>query len=78
VLALTASGGDFTVSTGACLANDLNGTFTTDTSTPAAGDAGWYLVRAGNCAGHGTYDDGTGGQAGSRDVEIGASPSACP
>ncbi len=62
--------------TTACMANDTTSTATDDSGVPAVTDGFWYLVRASNCGGNGTYDDGT--QQGSRDPQITASPFACP
>ena len=45
---------------------------------PAMGSGFWYLVRAVNCGGAGTYDSGSSGQVGSRDPGLAASPFACP
>jgi N-acetylneuraminic acid mutarotase len=73
---LRASGGDFSTSTTACLANDLDGTSVDITATA---DGSWYLVRAvSSCGGAGSYDEGVGSQQGSRDTEIAASGRACP
>jgi len=77
-LSLSSSGGDFTSSTQECLANDQAGTAYVEMDTPVTGEAFWYLVRPMNCGGSGTYDEPAGGQAGSRDAEIAASPNACP
>lgn len=69
---LRSTAGDFTMATDACLA-----TKTTATSFDVAGLSGgnaWYLVRAANCGGTGTYDEGA-TQSGSRDAEIAA---VCP
>jgi len=71
--ALLAGGGNFAPATSTCLADD--------TATPIADDAApldpgagfWYLMRAVNCGGNGTYDTGAPSQAGSRDAEIAAS-----
>jgi len=78
--ALRSSGGDYTVSTGSCLANDWTGTALNESVSPASGDAFWLLVRGiTGCTGSiGTFDSGAASQAGSRDVEIGASAGACP
>jgi hypothetical protein len=75
---LRSSGGDFAISTAACIANDAAATSATDAVTPAAGDGAWYLARGVSCGGHGTYDSGAPRQTGSRDAEIGASAAACP
>ncbi|MBZ5639892.1 MAG: S8 family serine peptidase, partial [Acidobacteriia bacterium] len=75
---LQSSGGNFTTATDSCSSNDQVGTSYTDGSVPALGDGYWYLVRAGNCAGQGTYDEGQPSQIGSRDAEIAASGHACP
>jgi hypothetical protein len=72
---LRTTAGDFTVAADACLAAK-----TAATSLELAGFAGgntWYLVRAANCGGAGTYDAGA-TQSGSRDAEIAASAAACP
>ncbi len=75
---LAAAHGDFAVSTAACLANDTTQTSVTDASNPAAGDAWWYLVRAVNCGGDGSWDDGAGnGQTAPRDPGLDAAPGGC-
>jgi hypothetical protein len=72
-------GGDFSVSTEACLANDQADTSYLDSGAPpAVGDGFWYLVRGVDCGGAGTYDESGGSQVGSRDAEIAASASSCP
>jgi N-acetylneuraminic acid mutarotase len=45
-----------------CVADDTFGTSASDTAVPAAGDAYWYLVRAENVCGNGSY--GTQGTSG--------------
>jgi probable HAF family extracellular repeat protein len=79
LLALLSTGGDFAVATEACLLNSTSLLGTTDSAPdPAAGDGYWYLVRAEGTGNQGTYDESGPGQVGSRDVEIGRSPFACP
>jgi N-acetylneuraminic acid mutarotase len=78
VSTLIATSGNFTLATDACVANDTAIPSATDTFTPAAGDAVWFLVRAGNCGGSGTYDQASPGQQGARDAEIAAAAGACP
>jgi hypothetical protein len=75
---LHASGGDFTASTTGCLANDTDATNATDDTPLDPGGGAWYLVRAVNCAGEGTFDSGALSQVGSRDGEITESPVSCP
>jgi len=75
---LGGTAGSFTSATERCLANDLASTAVDDGATPSIADGFWYLVRAVNCVGAGTYDDGGAGQTGARDAEIGAAPGACP
>lgn len=75
---LLGSGGDFTISTQACLANDQVATSYLDPATPPVGNGFWYLVRGLSCGGAGTYDSIGGSQIGSRDSEINASPNSCP
>lgn len=75
---LHSSGGNFSSSTTACLANDTTARTWSDSLTPGPGDGVWYLVRAMNCAGSGTYDSGAPSQIGSRDAEIQTSAGHCP
>jgi len=75
---LGSSGGDFAASTQACLADDAGATSLSSTDTPPLNGGSFYLVRAVNCGGHGTYDDGDSSQVGSRDAGVNASPNACP
>jgi uncharacterized membrane protein len=70
--------GSFDLATADCLENDLTGTSHEDAVTPTAGDGLWYLVRAVNCGGGGTFDSGAPSQAGSRDAGIQASSFTCP
>jgi hypothetical protein len=71
--------GSFTTSANNCLQNDRQPLTVSDAQQPAAGDSYWYVVRALNCTGDGSYNDGT--QAVSRDAGINASgqcqPAAC-
>jgi N-acetylneuraminic acid mutarotase len=78
LVALRNSGGNFTTATTGCVADDFPG-FSIDVPPDALppGSGTFYLVRAVNCGGPGTYD-GEAGQVGSRDAEIGASGLACP
>jgi hypothetical protein len=75
---LASSGGDFTASVTGCLANDVVATSADAGAAPAPGSGTWLLVRATNCGGVGTFDEGSASQQGSRDAEIAASGSACP
>jgi hypothetical protein len=71
--ALRSTGGNFMISTTACLGNDLAGTTVTDTQVLSPGSGLWHLIRAVNaCSGAGSY----GGTL--RDSGIAASPNACP
>ena len=74
---LRSSSGDFTPSTIGCAGNDVTGTSLTFPDDPGSGGH-WYLVRAVNCRGVGSYDSGASSQSGSRDAEIAASASPCP
>ena len=74
---LKTTGGNFTVATQACLGNNVSGTSIQDTSGTGLMPRSWYLIRAINCGGVGTYDEG-GSQQGLRDAEINAAPAACP
>jgi hypothetical protein len=72
------SGGAYTPATDACEGRRVTGTSLPHAHVPAAGDADWFLVRAANGCGIGTYDDGSASQVGSRDAGINASTNACP
>ena len=77
---LRAYAGDYaSLSLAACLSNDLEATsLSAGSGIPAPGGGSWFIVRAINCAGAGTYDEGGAGQSGSRDPGIQASQAACP
>jgi hypothetical protein len=75
---LRSSGGNFTTSTQACLANDQEATSVLDPSAPPLSDGFWYLLRGMSCGGAGTYIETVGSQIGSRDSEINASLNTCP
>ena len=75
---LSSSGGNFTTSLQACLANDQVGTSFNDAAQPQVGNGFWYLVRGASCGGSGTYDSVGGNQVGSRDAEIAAAAGSCP
>lgn len=70
--------GDFSKSVDLCLVNDLDDEQYIDGDNPSVEDGFWYLVRAGNCAGPGTYNSGGPRQAADRDPGIAMSPNACP
>ncbi len=78
VATLAGGAGDFSLATDRCVADDVAGPPVLDALAPLPGSATWYLVRAVNCGGNGSYDSGSAGQEGLRDAEIGASPVACP
>lgn len=75
---LRQSRGDFRVATDHCLANDLPRMWLRDVAAPRAGDGFWYLVRAVNCAGAGTYESSVSRKPGSRDAGIRDSGLGCP
>ncbi len=77
---LGSSGGDYGTATDICAADNVTDTSTLAKGTPIlpAGDGYWYLVRAVNCKGKGTYDSGGPGQLGFRGVEILSSGGDCP
>lgn len=74
---LRSSSSEFSSCTLGCLDDDRTTTSMLFTTTPAAGDGFWFLVRGQNCGGSGTYDTGEPSQVGSRDSEIAASGSDC-
>ncbi|MBZ5640110.1 MAG: hypothetical protein LAO51_15285 [Acidobacteriia bacterium] len=71
-------GSGFTPATDICLGNHITDPFISDTHVPAEGDADWFLIRAYDPCGTGTFDDGEPSQNGSRDAAIAASQNACP
>ena len=75
---LRATGGNFSASVNACLEDGLTASERDELETPAPGDGFWYLVRATNCGGGGTYDSGSPSQITSRDAGLLASPYTCP
>ncbi len=75
VLTLNASGGDFAVSVGGCLADDLGAKSIPFTSSPDPGQGTWTLVRPVNCGGAGTYDSP---DLEGRDGGINSSAASCP
>ncbi len=75
---LTGTGGDFTAATARCLADDWTGLSVEAPDAPSDGGGTWFLVRAVNAIGPGSYDGSDRHQVGLRDVEIGASENACP
>ena len=75
---LRGSGGDFTVATDGCIAENLGATALSHTGdNPPSGSGFWYLVRGVATAGNLTYDAPGNSQVGLRDAEIDASPVSC-
>ena len=74
---LRGSGGDFSVSTGVCLADNRTTTALVDPLAPGPGQGVWYLVRGQNCGGNGDFDTGP-SQPDPRGAEIAASGNDCP
>ena len=64
--------------TDACVAPATASTSVAFAADPPVGTAWWFVARARNCGGPGTYDSGGAGQSGSRDAGISASGAACP
>lgn len=75
---LRLTGGNFSVATNTCLGNDRAATTLDDGDRPPPDAALWYLIRAVNCGGTGTYDSGFPSQVRSRDAGVQASGAACP
>ena len=77
--ALLMSGGSYSAATTSCAANDVTATQMDDAEDPDPGGYGfWYLIRAANCTGVGSYDTPGSSQAAPRDAGIAASGHACP
>jgi len=76
---LRSSAGNYTIATSACVATKVVGTSVpVPPGGPAPGEGLWFLARAVNCKGHGSYDEGAPSQIGVRDVEIATSGHDCP
>ena len=71
------SAGNFTAATQGCLTDDHTPSFASFPSDPAPGQGSWILVREVVDSVHGTYDETSGSQVGSRDAEIDAAIGAC-
>jgi hypothetical protein len=74
---LGGTGGDFAAATETCLEDDTTNPTVDDADTLSPGAGSWYLLRAMNCGGNGSYDTGAPAQSGSRDAEIAASGNDC-
>jgi hypothetical protein len=75
---LALSSGSFSAATQVCLADDVTASQVDDSEDPDPNDGFWYLLRAGNCTGVGSYDDADASQIAARDAGIAASGNACP
>lgn len=75
---LRQTGGNFSVATTACVANDRSGTWAPYSGTPLPGRAFWFLGRDIEGTVAGSYDPGDAAQVGSSDAGIAASPARCP
>jgi hypothetical protein len=75
---LRGSGGDYTIATQECLANDIDEDFLPLFEDPAFGEGHWFLVRSSIPGEIDTYDTGEASQVASRDPGIEASPFSCP
>jgi hypothetical protein len=76
---LASSGGDFTLATDTCLADDLPGTSFDFPDVPPAGTGYWFVVRGVTASGAMTYQPLEGPtQVGVRDDEINAATGSCP
>ena len=78
LILLHRSGGEFTVSTDECIADDFPGTVLAFGAEPEMGRGMWIVVRGVNPFGNGTYDDPSLSHKESRDAEIDVSPLSCP
>jgi hypothetical protein len=73
------SGGDFATYTQECLDNNDSGTsLVYPSNPPSPGSVQWYMVQASNCAGKGTWNDGSAQQVANRDPGISVSTHTCP
>jgi len=74
---LRAIGGDFSIATTECLANDELMSTLDDASVPLPGDTAFYVVRPTNCSGSGSYDTSDDSLVAGRDAGIEAAPITC-
>jgi hypothetical protein len=74
---LRGSGGDFSVATLGCLADDHPTPSLGHTGAPPIGEGAWFLVREITGIGNGSYDAGVPGQPASRDPQVAASGFDC-
>jgi hypothetical protein len=75
---LHSTGGNFTLATVQCLANNLADTHLPRAVAPSAGNGEWFLVRGVGASGPLTWNEPGGSQVANRDPGIAASPAACP
>ena len=76
---LLLTGGSYSAATEACAANDVTAPYIDDVEEPVPGGYGlWYLIRAANCTGVGSYNGPGASQTAPRDAGIAASGHACP
>jgi hypothetical protein len=76
---LLVTGGSYSAATEACVANDVTVAHIDDAEDPVPGGYGlWYLIRAANCTGVGSYNGPGASQTAPRDAGIAASGHACP
>jgi hypothetical protein len=75
---LRGSGGDFSLATDGCVANDVGDTSQPFDDTPAAGQGIWFLVRGVSPAGPSTFQSLSGYPESLRDAEIDAAAASCP
>jgi hypothetical protein len=78
LLSLTSQSGDFSQSVDTCVGSHVPTTSIVDAAQPTANAGYWYLLRAGNCGGVGSYDGADPQQTAQRDPGIAGSPQACP
>jgi hypothetical protein len=76
--ALLSGGGDFASTLTSCLENDSADTLAGDPLPPAPDQGFYYLVRGQAACKSGTFNSDQPSQVGDRDLEIAASPHACP
>jgi hypothetical protein len=78
LVSLKSHTGDFSQSVDICLGSHVPTTSIVDAAQPTANAGYWYLLRAGNCGGVGSYDGADPRQTGQRDPGIAGSPYSCP
>ena len=75
---LRSSQGNYAVATTLCAASRVSAPTAENSAQPPPGNGVWFIVRAANCRGRGTYGSGAPSEHAGRDAGIAASRFTCP